>query len=79
MPARTISVSEDAYELLKKLRLKNETFTDTIKRLAKRRKLADCAGAWSDLPDDEMEQYWASITEHRRKALESLEHHKEDR
>jgi len=63
MPTRTISVSEDAYELLKKLRLKDETFTDTIKRLAKRRKLTDCAGAWSDIPKEEMEEYWASIRE----------------
>jgi len=78
MPTRTISVSEDAYELLKKLRLKDETFTDTIKRLAKRRKLTDCAGAWSDIPKEEMEEYWASIREHKEKALESLEHHNED-
>jgi predicted CopG family antitoxin len=79
MPYRTISVSEDAYELLKKIRLKDETFTDTIKRLAKRRKLVDYAGAWADVPDEEMEKYWAGITEHRQKALESLEHHNEDR
>ena len=79
MPPRTISVSEDAYELLKKLRLKDETFTDTIKRLAKRRKLTDCAGAWSDIPEEEMEEYWASIREHREKAQESLEHNNEDR
>lgn len=79
MSPRTISVSEDAYELLKKLRLKDETFTDTIKRLAKRRKLTDCAGAWSDIPEEEMEEYWANIREHREKAQESLEYNNEDR
>jgi len=36
-------VSEDAYELLKKMKLKGESFTETIRRLAKRRRLADWA------------------------------------
>jgi predicted CopG family antitoxin len=73
MPSKTISVSEDAYDLLSKMKLKNESFTETIKRLAKRRKLTDCAGLWSDATDEEMKEYWNSITELRDKARESLE------
>jgi predicted CopG family antitoxin len=73
MTSKTISVSEDAYELLMKMKLKNESFTETIRRLAKRRKLTDCAGLWSDVPDAEMEQYLKSMAELRQKASESLE------
>jgi predicted CopG family antitoxin len=75
MPSKTISVSEDAYELLSKMKLKNESFTETIKRLAKRRRLTDCAGLWSDTTDEEMNEYWNSITELREAAKESLEKH----
>jgi predicted CopG family antitoxin len=73
LTSKTISVSEDAYELLMKMKLKDESFTETIRRLAKRRKLADCAGLWADIPDNEMEEYAKSITELREKARESLE------
>jgi predicted CopG family antitoxin len=73
MTSKNISVSEDAYELLMKMKLKNESFTETIRRLAKRRKLTDCAGLWSDVPDAEMEQYLKSMAELRQKASESLE------
>ena len=73
MTSKTISVSEDAYELLKKMKLKGESFTETIKRLAKRRRLTDCAGLWSDVSEAEMEAIWESIDDLKRSASESLE------
>ncbi len=73
MTSKTISVSEDAYELLSKMKLKNESFTETIKRLAKRRRLTDCAGLWSDATDIEMNEYWENVNELREKAREALE------
>ena len=73
MTSKTISVSEDAYELLKKMKLKGESFTQTIKRLAKRRRLTDCAGLWSDVSKAEMEAIWASIDDLKKSASESLE------
>ncbi len=73
MTSKTISVSEDAYDLLKKMKLKGESFTETIRRLAKRRRIADCAGLWSDVPDEEMDAIKRSIYELRRTASESLE------
>ena len=73
MTSKTISVSEDAYELLKKMKLKGESFTQTIKRLAKRRRLTECAGLWSDVSEAEMEAIWASIDDLKRSASESLE------
>lgn len=74
MTSKTISVSEDAYDLLKKMKLKGESFTETIRRLAKRRRIADCAGLWSDVPDEEMDALMENIDELRRSASESLEH-----
>ncbi len=73
MTSKTISVSEDAYELLKKMKLTGETFTGTIRRLAKRRRLTDCAGLWSDVPDKEMDAYRKSVGELRQRASVSLE------
>lgn len=73
MTSKTISVSEDAYDLLKKMKLKGESFTETIRRLAKRRRLTDCAGLWSDVPEEEMEALRSSIEELRQSASESLE------
>ena len=73
MTSKTISVSEDVYELLKKMKLKGESFTETIRRLVRRRRLADCAGLWSDASEEEMEAYWGVISELRRRAAESME------
>lgn len=76
MTSKTISVSEDAYELLKKMKLKDESFTETIRRLAKRRKLTTCAGLWNDVTDEEMEDYLTAINDLRRSAKDSLETHR---
>jgi predicted CopG family antitoxin len=65
-------VSEDAYDLLMKMKLGNESFTETIRRLAKRRRLADCAGLWGDLTDEEMENLSSNINELRQRAHEAL-------
>ena len=43
--AKTIAVSDEVYELLSKLKLPKESFSDVIKRIIKRgRKLMDVAG-----------------------------------
>jgi predicted CopG family antitoxin len=73
MTSKTISVSEDAYELLMKMKLNGESFTETIRRLAKRRRLADCAGLWSDVSDKEIGTYLENIDELRQRASKSLE------
>lgn len=44
--ARTIAVSDEVYEMLKKLKLPEESFSDVIKRLIKRGgRLSDIAGS----------------------------------
>ena len=63
---------EDVYELLSKIKLEGESFSDTIKRLSERRSLTDCAGLWSDVPEEEMEAFWESVNDLRRRANVSL-------
>jgi len=72
MTSRNISVTDDVYELLAKMKLKNESFSDTIRRLAKRRDLTESAGAWSDVPEDEMRAFVEGIRGLREKTLQSL-------
>ncbi len=43
--AKNIAVSDDVYELLSRLKLPNESFSNTIKRLAKKPKLSEIAGS----------------------------------
>ena len=73
MTSKNISLTDDAIELLKKMKLGEESFSDTIRRLAKRRRLSDCAGLWADIPDDEMEAITWSIVELRKRAKASLQ------
>ena len=73
MTSKNISLTNDAYELLKKMKLGEESFSDTIRRLAKRRRLSDCAGLWADIPDDEIKAITGSITELRKRAKKSLQ------
>lgn len=44
MATRTISLSEDAYEALLALKAPGESFSDTVRRLARRRSLTDLSG-----------------------------------
>ena len=57
MPSKTMSVSEDAYDLLDRMKNKGESFSEVIRRLAKRDRLTDCANIWSDVSEDEMAAY----------------------
>ncbi|MGD0804595.1 MAG: antitoxin VapB family protein [Candidatus Bathyarchaeia archaeon] len=71
MTSRNISVTDDVYELLTKMKLKNESFSDTIRRLAKRRDLTESAGAWRDVSEDEMKAFNDELHILREKASKS--------
>ena len=43
--ARTIAISDEVYELLKKSKLPNESFSSVIRRNLKRGKLGEIAGS----------------------------------
>jgi predicted CopG family antitoxin len=66
LTSKTISVSEDVYNLLKKMKLEKESFSSTIRRLVKGRRISDCAGLWSDLPDTAIEEIKAGVMEIER-------------
>jgi len=71
--SKNISLTEDAYELLKRMKMGEESFSDTIRRLAGRRRLSDCAGLWSDIPEGEIAALMEEIFDLRRRTGESLE------
>ena len=56
--ARTITVSEEAFEALRRLKREGESYSQLILRLAgreeeRRRRLLSLAGAWRDLDKEE--------------------------
>ncbi len=54
MGTKTISVTDDAYEELKALKIGEESFSDAIKRLSQAKgNLKDCLGLWKDLTKEE--------------------------
>ena len=73
MTSKNISITEDVYNLLSLLKLENESFSDTLRRLMKRSDLAGCTGLWSDVPEGEMELLADNIGDLRGRARESLE------
>jgi predicted CopG family antitoxin len=54
MPSRSISIKEEIYNQLYKYRLKNESFSEAIKRLLESNDdILDLAGAWKKIRDVE--------------------------
>lgn len=68
---KVISLSDEAYNDLKSLKSKDESFSDIVKVLAsesKRKKILGLAGAWSDAP--EMDGIFKKIIAERHKTRE---------
>jgi len=60
--ARTIMISDEVYETLKKMKLPGESFSDVIKRLIKRRgSLLDIAGSGTVT-----EEGWKMLLEYKK-------------
>jgi predicted CopG family antitoxin len=54
MGFKTLTISEEAYRKLKRLKGKNESFTDVILKLGEGHgDISRYAGAWSDMTDEE--------------------------
>ncbi|KKN41877.1 hypothetical protein LCGC14_0719000 [marine sediment metagenome] len=54
MPSRSISIKEEVYKQLDSYRLKNESFSETIKRLLdSNADILDLAGSWKKISDVE--------------------------
>lgn len=56
MGTKTISLSDDAYELLESRKREGESFSDVVRRLAGGVTLADYQGAISEETADELER-----------------------
>ncbi len=56
MGTKTISLSEEAYRLLKEAKLPGESFSDVVKRMIKKKPLSSFAGLWAELEDEKIEE-----------------------
>jgi len=72
MTSKNISITEDVYEMLSKLKLEGESFSDVIRRLTERGRIEECAGLWSDMPDSEFQNIKNSMSKARRIMNESV-------
>jgi predicted CopG family antitoxin len=70
--SKNISITDDVYEILTKMKLEGESFSDTIRRLAKRGSLVECAGLWSDMSDDEYRALVGGIESMKEEANQSM-------
>ena len=67
MPSKTISVADDAYELLRKSKRPGESFSDVIRRLSGRRSLLDLVGI---IPVESANKIAAAIEESRKERMD---------
>ena len=64
MGVKTITISLEAYEALRRLKKPGESFSDVILRLvSKRRSIEELAGAWRDVGDEEIGEVLKEIGE----------------
>lgn len=73
MASKTISVTEEVYELLSRMKLPHESFGDVIKRLCEEKTAKSLVNwvsektLWSDMSKDEYEQVQSNINGVRKK------------
>lgn len=53
---KTISLSDEAYDILKRMKTGKESFSDTIKKLAGRGKLSEVLDIYPEIMDKEYEK-----------------------
>ncbi|MFZ1023738.1 MAG: antitoxin VapB family protein [Thermoplasmata archaeon] len=69
MDTTTIALDREAYELLRNAKLPGESFSKTVKRLARTRTpLSHFAGSWSELDPADVEAMRSSVLAGRRVA-----------
>lgn len=57
MASKTVALSSEAYELLSRQKRADESFSDTVKRLARpRRPISSFGGMWSDMSEKDRKQ-----------------------
>ena len=72
MTSKTISVTEEVYNLLKKMKLPHESFGDTIERLCKNfsadnlTKWFETTDGWDDMTEEEYHEVSGTITKFQK-------------
>ncbi len=70
---RTITVTDEAYEKLKRHKMEGESFTDVIKReFSKKGNIMDFAGAWSHLNAKEITEIKKTIKDLRKRFTKEI-------
>jgi predicted CopG family antitoxin len=76
MASKNVALDMEAYEMLRAEKGEGESFSDAVKRLArKRRSPMDFAGAWKDMPKKDLErirEFLRRARELDRERMESL-------
>ena len=68
MSTKTISLEEKAYERLKRLKRKGESFTDLVNRLTGKRSLLELSGTLSEKEASELRKSIENASEERKEA-----------
>jgi len=78
MGVKSISVTDTAYNLLLSMKSEDEDVSEAIVRLLKKKSsLVECAGLWSDIPDEEIEEMEEGMKEMRKSLTQSLKERRE--
>jgi predicted CopG family antitoxin len=76
MASKTVVLRDEAYDFLLKQKLPGETFSDVVLRLrGAARPITDFAGAWKDMPSEDLQEVREAIRKSRelsRKKAERL-------
>jgi predicted CopG family antitoxin len=75
---RCISLDEDVFERLDRLRLDGESYSDTIRRLLGVGRVSDLAGLWVDMSDEEFNRVLEAVREARKCFEESFQSRRVD-
>jgi len=60
--AKTIAIANDVYEMLSREKMRDESFSEVIRRLARSKgSLMDFYGAWGDLSEEEFREIEEAI------------------
>lgn len=70
MSTKTVSLSEDAYERLKSLKKKKESFSDVVRRITDKTYLRNFHGVLSEKAAEELERSVTKIREEHEKSHE---------
>ena len=66
MASRTVALDDEAYELLKRQKRAEESFSDAVKRLARpRRPITSFGGMWNDMSERERKELNRTYSELR--------------